>query len=214
MAAVIIGLILIGQFFTAKQDGFVGSTNAKRVEFLKSFGLAVNETPTEVKNITIPENFSEVYKNYNNLQIESGFNLEKYKGKSAQVYTYSLENARDFALVLSTRFRVVDRQVGKTKISYYYYDDTDPNKQLETAEEAISYFNKTFGEYPYATYSLVQTGLCFAGMEYPALAMISDELKDEEKPRVIVHETAHQWWYGVVGNNQVEYAWLDEGVAE
>ncbi|MEE1244825.1 MAG: DUF4830 domain-containing protein [Acutalibacteraceae bacterium] len=92
LAAVIIGLILIGQFFTAKQDGFVGSTNAKRVEFLKSLGLAVNETPTEVKNITIPENFGEVYKNYNNLQIESGFNLEKYKGKSAQVYTYSLEN--------------------------------------------------------------------------------------------------------------------------
>ena len=81
LAAVIIGLILIGQFFTAKQDGFV-----------ESLGLAVNETPTEVKNITIPENFGEVYKNYNNLQIESGFNLEKYKGKSAQVYTYSLEN--------------------------------------------------------------------------------------------------------------------------
>lgn len=144
----------------------------------------------------------------------SGALLDERTLESKTSYTYSLENARDFALVLSTRFRVVDRQVGKTKISYYYYDDTAPNKQLETAEEAISYFNKTFGEYPYATYSLVQTGLCFAGMEYPALAMISDELKDEEKPRVIVHETAHQWWYGVVGNNQVEYAWLDEGVAE
>lgn len=134
--------------------------------------------------------------------------------ESKTVHTFELQNARDFALVLSNRFRCLEKQVGETVVSYYYYEDADPQTSLQTATDAFSYYEKTFGEYPYPTYSLAQTGLCFSGMEYPALVMLSDVLKPQEKTRVIAHETAHQWWYGVVGNNQIEYAWLDEGVAE
>ena len=51
-------------------------------------------------------------------------------------------------------------------------------------------------------------------MEYPALAMLSDSLSEENLVRTIAHETAHQWWYAVVGSNQIENAWQDEGLAE
>jgi aminopeptidase N len=51
-------------------------------------------------------------------------------------------------------------------------------------------------------------------MEFPALVMISDDLEELAYGEVIVHETAHQWWQTVVGNNEIEYGFLDEGLAE
>jgi aminopeptidase N len=71
-----------------------------------------------------------------------------------------------------------------------------------------------FGEYPYEQYAVAETGFCFGGMEYPCLSFLSDGLKQEERVRAVVHETAHQWWYGVVGSDQIEEAWQDEGLAE
>ena len=51
-------------------------------------------------------------------------------------------------------------------------------------------------------------------MEYPNLVLISDEVSNEDLAYVIVHEIAHQWWYGVVGNDENNHAWMDEGLAE
>ena len=51
-------------------------------------------------------------------------------------------------------------------------------------------------------------------MEFPALVMISDELSGLNYGEVIVHETAHQYWQSAVGNNEIEHAFLDEGLAE
>ena len=51
-------------------------------------------------------------------------------------------------------------------------------------------------------------------MEYPCLSFVSDALSEAGKVRAVAHETAHQWWYGVVGSDQIENAWQDEGLAE
>jgi aminopeptidase N len=51
-------------------------------------------------------------------------------------------------------------------------------------------------------------------MEYPALSLLSDALTEEDRARVAVHETAHQWWAIGVGSDQIENAWQDEGLAE
>jgi aminopeptidase N len=57
-----------------------------------------------------------------------------------------------------------------------------------------------------------------SGMEYPGLVYINERYYDNDYDgdnllSTTVHETAHQWWYGVVGNDQIEEAWLDEGFA-
>lgn len=93
-AAVIIILILLGQFFTIRSSGLDGSTNAQRVEYINSLGVKINETP-EVKSITVPEEFGSVYEKYNQLQKKAGFDLEPYKGKPAEVYTYRITDAED-----------------------------------------------------------------------------------------------------------------------
>jgi len=144
----------------------------------------------------------------------SGELIEERTLESKKVHTMSATNVRDFAIVLSEKFTVLRAESGGKELLYYYYADETPDKTMDVIEESFSFFEETFGEYPYPQYSVVQTGFCFGGMEYPCLSMISDGLKGEEAARAIVHETAHQWWYGVVGSDQIENAWQDEGLAE
>lgn len=133
-------------------------------------------------------------------------------GKTSNVY--SLKNARSFAFVLSKKFETITDKSTGIDINYYYYADETPEKSLKAAVDAINYFNETFGEYPYPSYSVVQTKFIQGGMEFPALVMVSDSLDEKAKVEVVVHETAHQWWQTVVGNNEIEYGFLDEGLAE
>ena len=124
-------------------------------------------------------------------------------------------NIRDFAFVLSEIFEVVSEKVGDTTVNYYGYND-DNNLQtcLNTSVDALKTFNDMFGDYPYSTLNVVKTNFVHGGMEYPNLVYISDDVSQDDLAYVIVHEIAHQWWYGVVGNDEYNHAWMDEGLAE
>ena len=134
--------------------------------------------------------------------------------ESKKEHTMSALNVRDFAMVLSKEYRITTTKKGETTLAYYYYDDKNATKTLDVIEECFSFYEKSFGEYPYGNYAVAQTGFCFGGMEYPCLSFVADGLEETEMARVIAHETAHQWWYGVVGSDQIENAWQDEGLAE
>lgn len=144
----------------------------------------------------------------------TGTLVEERMLESKKEYTMSALKVRDFAMVLSENFRVERLQTGNTTLAYYYYADQTPKKTLSVIAECFHFYEETFGSYPYPQYAVAETGFCFGGMEYPCLTFLSDELAEEEKNRAIVHETAHQWWYAVVGSDQIENAWQDEGLAE
>ncbi|MBQ3493363.1 MAG: M1 family metallopeptidase [Clostridia bacterium] len=128
--------------------------------------------------------------------------------------TYKIDNARSFAFVCSKLFKSITKTVDEVEITYYYYDDLTPDKSLEYAVKSIDFFSERFGKYCYDHFSVVQTEFVQGGMEFPALVMISDDLEDKAYGEVIVHETAHQWWQTAVGNNEIEYGFLDEGLTE
>lgn len=67
-------------------------TNEERVAFAQSFGWEVGPDPVEVLEVIIPEEFDEVYANYNSIQKKQGFNLEKYAGKRVKRYSYIVTN--------------------------------------------------------------------------------------------------------------------------
>ncbi len=137
--------------------------------------------------------------------IDGGKRTDKYRAKAV----------RDFAIVLGSIYETVSAKAGKTQISYYYYDDASPDVSLKAAVDAVNTFNDLFGDYPYKTLAVVKTGFLHGGMEYPNLVYISDAIEEYDYYReVIVHEVAHQWWYGVIGNDEVRYAWMDEGLAD
>lgn len=144
----------------------------------------------------------------------SGCVLKEDSTLEETTYTFFGEKMRDFAMVMSKDFKIESVKNGSVTINYYYYDDDNFENTLKLAKEAMEYFGEKFGEYVYDVYSVVQSEFCFGGMEYPALSIISDSLSEKTTEYTVVHETAHQWWCAMVGNNQCEEAWLDEGLAE
>lgn len=145
-----------------------------------------------------------------------GGDVVEETGDSLVTYKVRAERVRDFAMVFSTRFRVLSDYVdgNGTRVDYFYYDDDRAAEHLALAIKAIGTFNKLFGKYPYDTYTVVKADFCHGGMEYPRLVYISDGVTGEDYDTTIVHETAHQWWYGLVGNDQIRAGYLDEGLAE
>lgn len=121
---------------------------------------------------------------------------------------------RDFAIVLGEFTVITLESKNGTAVKYYYYNDPTPDESLKVAVDSINTFGDLFGEYPYGVYSVVQTPFGYGGMEYPGIVYISDRQTGTTYKDVIVHETAHQWWYGLVGNDQIRNAWLDESLAE
>lgn len=136
-------------------------------------------------------------------------------------YTWNIqaENVRDFAFTVSEKYKLLSEKIGNTVVySYYYGEEKYGQKVLEYGVEAIECYSKLFGEYPYETFTLAQTDFYMGGMEYPNLVYINGELYGEEQLKsleeVAVHETAHQWWYGIVGNDEKKESWLDEGLTQ
>lgn len=123
------------------------------------------------------------------------------------------ENVRDFAAVLSDEFELVTGEAGDVSVNYYYFADQEPSVSLNAACSAIMVFNGIIGEYPYSSYTVVETDFVYGGMEYPQLSFISSGL-GSSREKVIVHETAHQWWNCIVGSDSVNSAWMDEGLTE
>ena len=129
--------------------------------------------------------------------------------------TFYAPAVRDFAMVMSEKLQVVSKEVDGIKVNYFYHDDLNFTTSLDTSVKAVATFNNLFGKYPYPQLNVVQANFCIGGMEFPNLVLIGDEIDNYDSYQmVIVHEIAHQWWYGVVGNNQTNYAWMDEALAE
>jgi hypothetical protein len=90
-------------------------------------------------------------------------------------------------------------------------------RHFEAARAALKYYGDWFGPYPYAHLTIVDPGADegSGGMEYPTLITAGTSwiapqgVWDPEE--VVVHEAGHQWWYGLVGNDEFDYALLDEG---
>ena len=161
-------------------------------------------------------NYDVTIKNFENYIVATSGNQISQKVVDHQKITkVSAKAVRDFAIVLSDKFKTISTKVNNTTVNYYYYNDQNSELSLQTAVDSLNTFNDMIGKYPYQNLSVVESNFVHGGMEYPNLVMISDNLeKYEDYQNTIIHEIAHQWWYGMVGNNEYDYGWLDEGLTE
>lgn len=152
-------------------------------------------------------------------------NKMEIKGKN-KVWDIKADDVRDFAMISSAKFKESEVKKDGICIKSYYFTPKSGKQALKYGELAIDVYNKKFGKYPYKNYSIVASDFAIGGMEYPGLVMIDDssyrayekstdkDIRDDVLQYLIAHETGHQWWYGVVGNNEVDEAWLDESLTE
>jgi hypothetical protein len=90
-------------------------------------------------------------------------------------------------------------------------------RHFDATRTTLRYYGEWFGAYPYGHITIVdpayQSGA--GGMEYPTLFTAGTRwlapAHVTTPEGVTVHEAGHQFWYGIVGNNEFEDAWMDEG---
>lgn len=127
-------------------------------------------------------------------------------------------NVKEFFVALLKEHTVVQKEIGDINVRVFGVDDrTDLHEEiLETAIEALSYFQENIGPYPHKQLDIILDEL---GMEYPGIVTAgsvynSGPLKSESLKSQVVHEIAHQWFYGIISNDPYHDAWLDEGFTE
>ena len=214
------------------KDGWHQMSYLDQGEFYSDFGSF------DVK-ITLPDNYIVGATGNIQNQTESEFldklasNTEKLKNigsgghyfpvSSNQLKTlhYKANQVHDFAWFADKRFHVFK---GKVKLPESGREITTwvmfTNEQAELWKDALQYVNDAIlfysahiGDYPYESYTVVQSALSAGlGMEYPGISVIgrveSTYLLDE----VITHEIGHNWFYGALGFNERQYPYLDEGL--
>ena len=133
---------------------------------------------------------------------------------------YTLTEVRAFAISASRDFQVSSMQVGDTTVYSYYlpiYKQAGL-AAMNASTQAVQVFSQRFGPYPHKTLSIVMADFKDS-MEFSALYFHSrnfydlyDGTKQNYLTFVAVHETAHQWWFGQVANDQALEPWLDESL--
>lgn len=95
-AAAIIAAVILLVGKGKKADIYTLKSEADRQAFISQMGWDTDKEYTECKVVLIPEEWNDVYKKYNELQKEQGFDLSKYKGKTVEIYTYPVHNYKGF----------------------------------------------------------------------------------------------------------------------
>jgi aminopeptidase N len=125
---------------------------------------------------------------------------------------FEAEHVRDFTVTAATDFRTVSRTVGETTVRAWFRPGTDGAALLDAAADAFAALERRLGPFGHDTFKVVQSagGL---GMESPGLIWIPTGTTSDLR-YLAAHETAHQWFYGIVGNDQATEPFADEAAAD
>ncbi len=154
--------------------------------------------------------------------IASGTTIDtRDNGNGAKTWKIVGAPMRDFAIVLTAVLQKTSDTVnGITVNSYHEPGDAEGGKKaLRFAMDSLRVFQARFGAYPYTEFDVVETQTSALGIEYPGVIVIAQGLYKNPREAetfefVIAHEVAHQWWYALVGNDQVNSPWVDEALAQ
>lgn len=134
---------------------------------------------------------------------------------------YRGSNIHDFAWFADKRFHVLKGKVrlpesGREVTTLAMFTNQQAELWLDALEyvnSSVIYFSDLIGDYPYNTFTAVQSALnAGAGMEYPGLTVIGVADDAHALNEVITHEICHSWFYSALGSDERRYPFLDEGI--
>ena len=158
--------------------------------------------------------------------VASGQEIQANKAGKQQVL-YAIGPARDFYLAASPAYEVVSKNINGVTINSY----APPNKKdgaqyvLDIAARALKVYGERYTPYPYSEFDIVSTPTLALGIEYPGMTAIADRLYDLNGAisgtpvriylkSTLAHEVGHQWFYNLVGSDQLGEPWLDESLTQ
>lgn len=147
-------------------------------------------------------------------------------GDGTRTLRYRAEDVHDFAWAIDPYFEFVEGTVtterGPVRVRVYHRPDQRAfaQRHLRAAIGAIDAYSALFVPYPWTTMTVVDPPPAAAdatgGMEYPTLVTTAGDGPAADlglvPEFVTVHEVGHNWFQGILASNEVDEAWLDEGV--
>ncbi|MBP6016108.1 MAG: M1 family metallopeptidase [Candidatus Promineofilum sp.] len=157
--------------------------------------------------------------------VGAGSIIAQSQSDGTQTVTFAAGPARDFYLAAGD-FAVVSETLGETILNSYAPRgwDKGATQALDVAAAALADFNERLAPYPYSELDIVTTPTSALGIEYPGLIVGALRMYDVDAEAgsgipyaailesTTAHEMAHQWFYNLVGNDQLDEPWLDEAV--
>jgi hypothetical protein len=134
---------------------------------------------------------------------------------------YIESNIHDFAWFADKRYHVLKDSVqmpGSKEwvITYAMFTNAEAHlwkNSQEYIQDALLYYSRWYGDYPYRYCTAVKGNISAGGaMEYPTITVIGNTNNPLELEEFIMHEVGHNWFYGVLGFNEREHPFLDEGI--
>lgn len=134
---------------------------------------------------------------------------------------YHQENVHDFAWFADKRYHVLKGETtlphSKRKVTLWsMFTNNEADlwiNSIEYLNDATYYYSLWNGDYPYNHVTAVDGALSAGGgMEYPNVTIIGESYDSFTLETTIMHEVGHNWFYGVLGSNEREHGWMDEGL--
>ncbi|MBT2408664.1 MULTISPECIES: M1 family metallopeptidase [unclassified Streptomyces] len=134
-------------------------------------------------------------------------------GSSGRTITKATASkVRDFAWAAGPFSKISGTSTAGTPVNVYSVSgisSTDAQSMLTTAKSAVDAHAARFGAYPYGELdAVIDNNFWFGGMEYPGFVL------DLVSTTALTHEIGHQWWYGIIGDDQYNSPWLDEAFTD
>lgn len=156
-------------------------------------------------------------------KIESFSSEDSFPESSKKMKTicFKQDKVHDFAWFADKRFHVMKSQVElpvshRMVTTWVMFNNKTANvwkNGTDYVNDAIYYYSLWNGEYPYNQATAVDGALSAGGgMEYPTITIIGPVSGAKNLQEVIVHEVGHNWFYGILGSNERDHAWMDEGI--
>ncbi len=167
--------------------------------------------------ITLPERFVLGATGRRESRVENGDGTVSVRHQQADVHAFTWTASPDF-VEHTKRFERLGLPAVDMRLLMQPEHSSQAERHFRATEAALEHYGKWYGAYPYGHITVVDPAWKSGsgGMEYPTLFTAGTRLFSPfgggSPEGVTIHEAGHQFWYGIVGNNEFEHAWLDEGL--
>lgn len=159
--------------------------------------------------------------------VTTGSEIRRDEAGQTQTLYVASGPARDFYLAASSQYEKISETFGEVTINSYAPAELEDGARLalDVAAQSIEVFSNRYAPYPYTEFDLVSTPTLALGIEYPGMVAITSRIYNLDgelrgapmsvyMESTVAHEVGHQWFYGLVGDDQLDDPWLDESLTQ
>ena len=159
--------------------------------------------------------------------VTSGHLVSFSEADQVQTLIVASGPARDFYLAASPNYEEISQKIGEVTVRSYAPKESREGSQmaLNVASRALEVFSLRYAPYPYTEFDLASVPTPAFGIEYPGMTIIASQIYNMDQDyggtpaswlmeSTVAHEVGHQWFYNLVGGDQLDDPWIDEALTQ